>query len=370
MNDESDPNIDFPIGKQRIVGWQTDVGKARETDEDFVSVLQFGGAFGTIHLLAVADGMGGHAKGEVASKTATRELTRICLESFSKIAVPELLNDTNFSSVLEKGIKKANDDILEYTSKNPEASGMGTTCVCAIVAGNNVTLANVGDSRAYVISESDNEIHQKTKDHSFVQELVDKGEITKDQARDHPSKNVITRAVGTSSSLEADIKTVQLKNDESLLLCCDGVIAHLSDDDIKKIVLETSNPQHACKKIVDMANDRGGSDNISLIILSKPSDLKELDSEKLSEDKRITAKLQESQAEYQHKISELEIAIAKLQEENKDLTKGKGVPEFFLDKEGKKIQKEEKLKQKQQKWGAKLAELKQLQKQEEKEKKS
>ena len=238
---------------------------------------------------------------------------------------------------------------------------MGTTAVHAIVQDNDdVTLANVGDSRAYVISDTTG-IRQETKDHSFVQELVDKHEITEDQARDHPDKNVITKAVGISSSLEADIKTVHLENDESLLLCCDGVIAHLSDDDIKKIVQETPDPQHACKKIVDMANDRGGSDNISLIILSKPLDLKELDSKKLSEYEDIIAKLQESQAEYQHKISELEIAIEKSQEENKDLTKGKSMPEFFLDKE-------EKLKQKKQKMKVELAKLKQLQKQQEKEK--
>ena len=160
---------------------------------------------------------------------------------------------------------------------------MGTTSVCAIVDDRGiVTIANVGDSRAYVISDKSG-IRQETKDHSLVQELLDKNEINEEEARNHPNKNVITKAVGLSSSLEPDIKTVQLKNDESLLLCCDGVNAHLSDDDIKKIVQETPDPQHACKKIVDMANDRGGSDNISLIILSKPLDLKELDSKKLSE---------------------------------------------------------------------------------------
>ncbi|NWK02552.1 Stp1/IreP family PP2C-type Ser/Thr phosphatase [Marine Group I thaumarchaeote] len=364
MDDGPDANIDVPTGKQRKVGWQTDVGKVRETDEDCVSVSSFGGAFGTVHLLAVADGMGGHAKGEVASKIA---LSRIWVESFSKIAVPELLNGKSFYLVLKKGFEKANEDILEYTSKNPEASGMGTTSVCAIVQGNDdVTLANVGDSRAYVIG--DKGIRQETKDHSFVQELVDKHEITEDQAKDHPDKNVITKAVGISSYLEADIKTVHLENDESLLLCCDGVITHLSDDDIKKIVQETPDPQHACKKIVDMANDKGGTDNISLIILSKPLDLKELDSKKLSEYEDNIAKLQESQAEDQHKISELETALAKSQEENKDLTKEKGIPELFKELEDKKMQKEEKLKQKQQKWEAKLAELKYLQKQQEKEK--
>ena len=367
MNDGPDTNVDVPTGKQRKVGWQTDVGKVRETDEDFVSVLELGGAFGTVHLLAVADGMGGHAKGEVASKLATKEMCKVWVESFSKIAVPELFNEEDFELVLAKGIKNANEEILEYTSKNPEASGMGTTSVCAIVDGRGrVTIANVGDSRAYVISDKSG-IRQETTDHSLVQELLDKNEINEEEARNHPNKNVVTKAVGLSSSLEPDIKTVQLKNDESLLLCCDGVNAHLSDDDIKKIVQETPDPQHACKKIVDMANDRGGSDNISLIILSKPLDI-ELDSKKLSEYEDTISELLKLRSELEDRINKLETALAKSQEENKDLTKGKGVPEFFLDKEDKKMQKEEKLKQKQQKWEAKLAELKYLQKQQEKEK--
>ena len=294
MNDGPDTNTDVLTEKQRIFGSLSDIGKVRETDEDFVSVLKLSGVFGTVHILAVADGMGGHAKGEVASELATKELCKVWGESFSKIAVPELFDKgADFESVLEKGIKKANEEILEYTSKNPEASGMGTTSVCAIVDGRGrVTIANVGDSRAYVISDKSG-IRQETKDHSFVQGLLDKNEINEEEARNHPNKNVITKAVGLSPSLEPDIKTVQLKNDESLLLCCDGVIAHLTDDDIEKIVQETPDPQHACKKIVDMANDRGGSDNISLIILSKPLDLKELDNKKLSEDEDIIEKSQE-----------------------------------------------------------------------------
>ena len=268
MNDGPDTNIDVPTEKQRIFGSLSDVGKVRETDEDFVSVLKLSGAFGTVHILAVADGMGGHAKGEVASKLATKEMCKVWVESFSKIAILELFNEIDFESVLAKGIKNANEKILEYTSKNPEASGMGTTSVCAIVDDRGiVTIANVGDSRAYVISDKSG-IRQETKDHSLVQQLLDKNEINEEEARNHPNKNVITKAVGLSPSLEPDIKTVQLKNDESLLLCSDGVLAHLSDDDIKKIIQETPDPNNACEKIVDMTNERGGSDNISLIILS------------------------------------------------------------------------------------------------------
>ena len=274
MNDESDSNIGVPIGKSRKIGWLTDIGKVRETDEDCVLSSSYGGTFGTIHLFVVADGMGGHAKGEVASKKAISSIpsAAIWVDTFSRITTQKLLDGTQFEKSLEKGIKEANDRILEYTDDHPEASGMGTTSVCAIVRGNEVTLANVGDSRAYVVSDT-KPIEQVTTDHSLVQELVDKKEITEAQVRDHPSKNVITRAVGISPSLEVDTKNITLKNDESLLLCCDGVTAHLSDDDIQKIVRNTPNPQDACRKIVDMTNDEGGSDNISLIILSKPSGL-------------------------------------------------------------------------------------------------
>ena len=246
----------------RKIGMLTDVGKVRTIDED--SILSADLSFGInsesekFLLLAVADGMGGHAKGEEASKIALNTLT--------KTIIPELFGTVSFTELLENGIKNANQEILEYTAKNPESSGMGTTTVCALVKGNNIHLANVGDSRAYVIS--DDEIRRVTKDHSYVQSLIDEGKITEEEAREHPQKNVITKAVGIMESVEPDTMKLTLDNDESLLLCCDGVIAHLTDEDIHKIICNANTPQNACKQIVDLANQRGGSDNISLIVLS------------------------------------------------------------------------------------------------------
>ena len=246
----------------RKIGMLTDVGKVRTIDED--SILAADLSFGInsesekFLLLAVADGMGGHAKGEEASKIALNTLT--------KTIIPELFGNVSFTDLLENGIKNANQEILEYTVKNPESSGMGTTTVCALVKGNNIHLANVGDSRAYVIS--DDGIRRVTKDHSYVQSLIDEGQITEEEARDHPQKNVITKAVGIMESVEPDTMKLTLDDDESLLLCCDGVIAHLTDEDIHKIICNENNPQNACQQIVDLANQRGGSDNISLIILS------------------------------------------------------------------------------------------------------
>ena len=203
------------------------------------------------------------------------EASKIALNAIARAVIPDLLNNTPFTKILEKGIQNANQDILDYTAKNPEASGMGTTSVCAVVKDNQIHLANVGDSRAYKISD---EIHQVTKDHSYVQEKVDSGEITKDQAREDPRNNEITKAVGLSSSLEVDTMKLTLDSDESLLLCCDGVNDHLSDDEIQKIVRDSPDPDTACKKIVDMANEKGGLDNISLIILSAEESDKQVES--------------------------------------------------------------------------------------------
>ena len=279
MNQEDNTNVNSSTEKERKIGMLTDVGKVRTIDED--SILAADLSFGVnsksnkFLLLAVADGMGGHAKGEEASK--------IALNAIVRTVIPELFNDTPFTELLEKGIQNANQDILDYTAKHPESSGMGTTSVCAVVKGNEVHLANVGDSRAYVIS--DDEIRPVTKDHSYVQALVDEGKITQAEAREHPKKNIITKAVGISPSVEADKSILTLGSDESLLLCCDGVIAHLTDEDIHKIINDSPDPQSACQKIVDTANERGGSDNISLIILSAGGpDTKETESGSESDD--------------------------------------------------------------------------------------
>ena len=274
MNQEDNSNVNSSTEKERKIGMLTDVGKVRTIDED--SILAADLSFGVnsksskFLLLAVADGMGGHAKGEEASK--------IALNAIVRTVIPELFNDTPFTELLEKGIQNANQDILDYSAKHPESSGMGTTSVCAVVKGNKVHLANVGDSRAYVVS--DDEIRGVTKDHSYVQALVDEGKITQAEAREHPKKNIITKAVGISPSIEADKSILTLGSDESLLLCCDGVIAHLPDEDIHKIINDSPDPQSACQKIVDTANERGGTDNISLIILSAGgSDTKENESD-------------------------------------------------------------------------------------------
>ena len=255
----------------RTIGYRSDIGKTREVDEDSIRVEESRSIIKSkmrmVRLLVVADGMGGHQNGEKASEIASKAIKDVWSQ--------ELDNGIAKHLILEHGIQKANQDILDYTTKHPEASGMGTTSVCAIVEGNDVVLANVGDSRAYKISD---EIHQVTKDHSYVQELVDNEGLSKDDAREHPRNNEITKAVGLSSSLEVDTMKLTLDSDESLLLCCDGVNDHLPDDEIQKIVRDSPDPDTACKKIVDMANEKGGFDNISLIILSAEESDKQVES--------------------------------------------------------------------------------------------
>ena len=267
---------------KRKLGMITDVGKVRPVDED--SILAADLSFGinsensNFLLLAVADGMGGHAKGEEASK--------IALNTITKTVIPQLNENIPYTDLLDQGIKNANQAILDYTIEHPETAGMGTTSVCAVVKDNDVHLVNLGDSRAYVISND--EIRRVTKDHSLVQQLVDQGLITEEEARTHPQSNQISKAIGINPDIESDTMRLKLASDENLLLCCDGVIAHLTDEDIHKTIIESPDPDTACQNIVNLANERGGSDNISLIILSSEenSDAKKIETESSTDDEK------------------------------------------------------------------------------------
>lgn len=141
---------------------------------------------------------------------------------------------------------------------------MGTTLSLAVVDGPNLHLANVGDSRAYIINEQ--EIVQVTRDHSLVQELVDRGELLPEEARHHPRKNVITMALGVYEEITPDIGTLTTEPGDMVLLCCDGLINHVEDEQIHSVVMEASDPQTACETLVALANKGGGTDNISVIV--------------------------------------------------------------------------------------------------------
>ncbi|MBR0277806.1 MAG: Stp1/IreP family PP2C-type Ser/Thr phosphatase [Clostridia bacterium] len=198
--------------------------------------------------VVVADGMGGHKGGEIASSITVNKIK----ESMKK------------NNDLKKAIEFANDEVYKMSNQNPEFAGMGTTVVLCAVEKDEVKIAHVGDSRAYKIT--DDEIMKITKDHSIVQQLIDSGTITEEQAKYHPQKNLITRAVGTDRDVLIDFNTVKIKKDEYILICSDGLSSYTDEQVIKQIV-NKNEPDKAVKKLIDTANENGGKDNITVVLI-------------------------------------------------------------------------------------------------------
>ncbi len=229
---------------------RTDVGRMRSRNEDSLLVTTVKGC----ELLAVADGLGGHAAGEVASRLATTELEQYVKANITSKRERQVLTDATC---------RANREILLLSSENPSYFGMGSTLVAALLCdGRDALVANVGDSRAYLIGR---DITQLTRDHSLVQEYVDSGAITTEQAFDHPQKNIVTRTLGLEESVSADIYDVDI-GENTLLLCSDGLTDALRDSEIFEAVVGAESLESACSKLVDMANEKGGPDNITVIL--------------------------------------------------------------------------------------------------------
>jgi protein phosphatase len=243
------------------IGVASDRGRKRDLDEDSLAIVQTQTVYESrvtkASLLAVADGMGGHNAGEVASKKA--------IEGLIAAIVPVLTknSDQDICGVITSAIKKVNSVISTYVQMHPECQGMGTTITCGVVSGPHVHIGHVGDSRAYMITG--NTIRQITKDHSLVQEMIDQGQLSVDEARTHPQKHIITRAVGVDSELMVDIYSELLYGDDILLLCCDGLTDMLTDEEIVSIVNAHTDLQAMCDALVEAANEKGGLDNISVI---------------------------------------------------------------------------------------------------------
>jgi protein phosphatase len=242
------------------IGFKSSTGKRRDLDEDSITILQSD----TVHesetmqaaLLVVADGIGGHNAGEIASRLASRGTAQ-------KMVGAMFERSGSVTDMLEKTIKEVNRELFEYTEMNPQHKGMGTTITAALIQGNQVSIGHVGDTRAYIINTS---ISQITTDHSLVQELVDNGELTKEEARVHPQKHIITRAVGIYEDVEVDTATEYIYGDDYLLLCCDGLTDMVPDEEIYTIITEHDDPQTICDILVETANAYGGFDNISVIV--------------------------------------------------------------------------------------------------------
>ena len=230
----------------------TSVGKIRAVNEDsfFVSELDSSGAL----LAIVADGMGGHNAGEVASAEAVKMIKDGVVSS-----------DSDTKDMLLEAIECANNAIYKMSVKSPQLHGMGTTVTACVISENKVTAAQVGDSRLYLIK--DNSITQITKDHSLVEMLIESGSITKEDARQHPQKNVITRAIGTNSSVETDIYEFTVEPEDIILLCSDGLVNMVEDEKILSLITESKDFENLADKLVCEAENAGGHDNITVILI-------------------------------------------------------------------------------------------------------
>lgn len=236
----------------------TDVGMVRSTNQDYIYANEL--KIGKLNnLFIVADGMGGHASGDLASSTAVD----------SMISFINATTETDPIRALQCSIEAANKKVSELASSDSELEGMGTTIVAATIYGEQMYLANVGDSRLYIIND---EIEQITKDHSLVDELVRSGVISKEEARFHPKKNIITRAVGAGEDLMVDLFQVSLRPDDIILMCSDGLTNMLEDEDIFLIIKQQRDVAGMVERLVSAANENGGTDNISVLIIKPFSD--------------------------------------------------------------------------------------------------
>jgi len=229
----------------------SDVGLRRRSNEDCYAVAA------DLGLYLVADGMGGHRAGQLASELAAEAAVR---------ALGTLVDATaSLTEKLRYSVAAANREILSRAQSQPELTGMGTTLVALLAGPERIALAHVGDSRAYLIRAG--RIRQLTDDHSLVAELVRRREISKTAARGHPHRHVLTRALGVRRSVEPDLAELTPAVGDSFVLCSDGLTGHVSDEEIAKTVMDQDDLDSACERLVAMANDRGGEDNITAVLL-------------------------------------------------------------------------------------------------------
>lgn len=234
------------------MGSLTDIGKVREINQDSFAVDLDQGLF------IVADGMGGHAAGEKASQTAVQ----IIQERLDTTASP---GNGALLDMLQTAIQDANREIINASMEEPSMRGMGTTATVLVAQNNNLYVGHVGDSRAYLVRNR--RIDQITDDHSIVAQLVRARAITPQEAARHPYRNVITRCLGMQVDVEADTQQRELKSGDRLLICSDGLSGLVSDDEMLQYVLSSQDPQNTCHDLVNLALERGGSDNITVVLI-------------------------------------------------------------------------------------------------------
>ena len=233
-----------------MVGYKSDVGIKRKFNEDSFGYFEDD----SYSIYVVADGMGGHNAGEVASEMAVSEVIKFVNDNINEFC----------DNVLEEAIKKVNSNIYNYSASDKKLKGMGTTITACLCYNNKVIVANVGDSSCFGVK--DDIVYKLTKDHSLVQQLLDAGSISETEAMNHPNKNIITRAVGTSENVEVDIFKFELDEYDKYLICSDGLTNEVTIDEMNNILKREKNNKLACEYLVDEANKNGGRDNITVML--------------------------------------------------------------------------------------------------------
>lgn len=237
------------------IGFRTDVGRRRKSNQDAVGVFQNQDG---LQLAIVADGMGGHQAGDVASHLTVSEIGK----SWESSALAE---QEDVIQWLLTNIQAENESIFEKGQDNPNQTGMGTTIVAVVFLDQSIVLAHVGDSRFYLMRQG--EIKQMTEDHSLVNELVKLGEITPDEAAHHPRKNFLARSLGIPGVVEVDLNDFKVFSGDKLLVCSDGLTNMVSDEKILQIVEEAENLDAALDELIATANANGGTDNITVLLV-------------------------------------------------------------------------------------------------------
>lgn len=239
----------------------SDAGVIRDVNEDSYDVLDMGYPEKPAFFL-VADGMGGHNAGEIASNTAVKFVKEYIINNSEELFSPD---DNKIMESIEKILWEANSLLRQKSRDDNKCEGMGTTFILACIFNGKIYVGHVGDSRAYIIRGEN--IIRITEDHSYTEELVKLGRITREQAEEHPGKNVITRALGCKDDIDVDKYVHDIFAGDTIVLCTDGLSNKLGETDIARIVIDSRNPEEASRVMIDMANRLGGEDNVTVIVV-------------------------------------------------------------------------------------------------------
>ncbi|NMB33851.1 MAG: Stp1/IreP family PP2C-type Ser/Thr phosphatase [Clostridium sp.] len=237
---------------------KSDKGKVRETNEDSYKIIM--NHPNIPNTFIIADGMGGHSSGELASSMAVEFAEEYILKN------PDIFSqEEDVLSGIDVLVKEANNAIFSRGLESQSDFGMGTTFIVVIMLKKNIYIGHVGDSRVYLIR--DNTIQKLTTDHSYIEELLKNGSLTREEAENHPKRNIITRALGCEKKVLADLISFEIRDGDTLILCTDGLTNMLTDEEILDTITKEADPESSCDKLIHWANERGGVDNVTVIVI-------------------------------------------------------------------------------------------------------